>query len=114
MLGVCWCTKGEVNIKAALLEAETAEADVWDLLHKKKNNPIHNWTEVKAFLYYQAVNKTFIAVMLVILFQQSVGSYLFINSFIYYNYYLLSYILFLNKIYSLWNSEIAPSMGSKH
>lgn len=81
---------------------------------QEKNHPIHNWTEVKAFLYYQAVNKTFIAVMLVILFQQSVGSYLFINSFIYYNYYLLSYILFLNKIYSLWNSEIAPSMGSKH
>lgn len=50
---------------------------------QEKNHPIHNWTEVKAFLYYQAVNKTFIAVMLVILFQQSVGSYLFINSFIY-------------------------------
>lgn len=68
---------------------------------QKNNHPIHNWTEVKVFLYYWAVNKTFIAVMLVILSQQSVGSYLFIYVFIYYNYYLLSYILFLNKIYSL-------------
>lgn len=65
---------------------------------QEKNHPIHNWTEVKAFLYYQAVNKTFIAVMLVILFQQSVGSYLFINSFI----YLFIIIIIYYHIFYSW------------